>query len=91
MATYYNVPSPPPAKAAYSVEEVAELLGIHRVTVSHLINRGELRAARLGHRTVRVTHQALMEFLRKKEEEAAQEIAERKSRGKTNGAKAKSK
>ena len=56
-------------KPAYSISEVAELLGLHRTTVSGFVNRGELRAARLGHRTIRISHDALMDFLRSKEEE----------------------
>ena len=52
----------------YSVGEVADLLGLHRATISSFIGKGELRAVRLGHRTVRVTHEALMEFLRAKED-----------------------
>jgi excisionase family DNA binding protein len=60
--------SGPNIKPAYSIPEVAALLGLHRATVSQFIAKGELRAARLGHRTVRVTHDALMDFLRSKED-----------------------
>ncbi len=70
MAAYNDesgLPALPLIKPAYTVAEVAALLGLHRVTVSSFINRGELRAARLGHRTVRVTHEALMDFLHSKE------------------------
>ncbi len=56
-------------KPVYSIAEVAQLLGIHRATVSRFITQGELRASRLGHRTVRITHEALMDFLRAHEEE----------------------
>ena len=68
MATN-DIPSLPPPKPFYSIEEVADLLGLHRATVSAYIGRRELRAARLGHRTVRITHEALMDFLRQKETE----------------------
>lgn len=67
MATNDAIPPLPPTKPAYTVDEVASLLGLHRVTVSNFIRIGELRAARLGHRTVRITHEALMDFLRSKE------------------------
>ena len=56
-------------KPAYTIAEVAELLRIHRTSVSRFIRRGELRVSRLGHRTVRITHEALMDFLRAHEEE----------------------
>jgi excisionase family DNA binding protein len=62
----FSLPSPKPA---YSISEVAQLLGIHRATVSRFIKSGELRVSRLGHRTVRITHEALMDFLRAHEEE----------------------
>ena len=68
----------------YSIREVAGLLGIHPATVSGFVSRGELRAARLGHRTVRITHGALMDFLRAKEEESARKPTRRK-RGKAQG------
>ena len=70
MTTYDNkpmIPEIPPPKPAYTVDEVAKLLGLHRVTISNFVSKGELRAARLGHRTVRITHEALMDFLRSKE------------------------
>src|SRR5690349_9188326 len=70
MATQSReLPTPPPPKPFYSIEEVANLLGLHRATVSGFISSGELRAARLGHRTVRITHEALMDFLHSKESE----------------------
>jgi excisionase family DNA binding protein len=67
MATYKDLPAPPEPKAVYSIEEVAALLGVHRTTVSGFIKSGELRASRLGHRTVRISYEALLEFLRLKE------------------------
>jgi excisionase family DNA binding protein len=56
------------AKPAYTITEVAALLQLHRATVSSFIKSGELRVARLGHRTIRITHEALMDFLRSREE-----------------------
>ncbi|HXH23289.1 MAG TPA: helix-turn-helix domain-containing protein [Dehalococcoidia bacterium] len=83
MATNHNLPSPPPPKAFYTIEEVAELLGLHRATVSHYISSGQLRAARLGHRTVRITHEAVLDFLRTKEAETQASIRQgNKRRGK---------
>jgi excisionase family DNA binding protein len=67
MTMHDDLPQVPPPKPFYSLEEVADLLGLHRATVSGFISRGELRAARLGHRTVRITHDALMDFLKSKE------------------------
>ena len=81
MATNNADKDPPPLKAAYSVDEVARLLGLHRITVSRFIGSGELRAARLGHRTVRITHEALMDFLRTKESESAEELRRKSKRG----------
>jgi excisionase family DNA binding protein len=78
-----QLPLVPPAKPAYTVDEVADLLGLHRVTVSGFISRGELRAARLGHRTVRITYEALVDFLRSKEVVIdPDKKSERKDRGK---------
>lgn len=57
-----------PTKVAYTLDEVAEALGVSRATVNRLIRAGELRVSRLGWRTVRVSHEALMELLRSKEE-----------------------
>jgi len=64
---YDSLPEVPTAKPFYSIEEIVALLSLHRATVSGFISRGELRAARLGHRTVRVTHEALLDFLKSKE------------------------
>lgn len=60
-----------PGKVAYTLDEAAEVLGVSRATVNRLIRAGELRASRLGHRTVRVSHEALMDLLRSKEGEGA--------------------
>ncbi len=71
MTGYGEFPPTPPSKPFYSIEEVASLLGLHRATVSGFISKGELKAARLGHRTVRVTHEALVDFLKSKEDQSA--------------------
>jgi excisionase family DNA binding protein len=67
-----SVPSPktsqsvlPAAKAdprAFSVDEVARRLGVHRLTVRAAIGRGDLRAVRLGRRVL-VPCSALETFL----------------------------
>ena len=79
MATHGS-PEQPSFKPVYSVGEVAELLGLHRATVSAFISKGELRSVRLGHRTVRITHEALIEFLRAKEEATSKEQQRGKER-----------
>ena len=55
-------------KPAFSLDEVAELLGVSRAFVNRLIRAGKMRVARLGHRTVRVTDEALRDYLRAHEE-----------------------
>jgi excisionase family DNA binding protein len=85
MTTNQPLLASPPIKPAYSVDEVAALLGLHRVTVSGYINTGELKAARLGYRTVRITHEALMEFLHQKEQESSEQLARRRARLKRSG------
>ena len=67
---YMTTHEMPGSKPVYSLSEVAALLGVHRATVSKYVKSGELRVARLGHRTLRVTHEALMDFLRAHEETA---------------------
>lgn len=42
----------PFAKLVYSVRETAELLGVHANTIRRAIERGELRAVRLGDRVL---------------------------------------
>jgi excisionase family DNA binding protein len=76
-----ELPAIPTPKPAYTVDEVAALLGLHRVTVSHFVSKGELRVARLGHRTVRITHEALMDFLRAKEVAVPSQKPVKKKRG----------
>ncbi|TMB94096.1 MAG: helix-turn-helix domain-containing protein [Chloroflexi bacterium] len=66
MAT--RPPEGPGIKPAYTIAEVARLLDVHPGTVNRFIRRGELRVSRLGHRTIRVTYEALMDFLRAHEE-----------------------
>jgi excisionase family DNA binding protein len=83
MTTNSDVPSGPQPKAAYTIHEVAQLLGLHRATVSAYVNTGELRAARLGHRTVRITHEALIDFLRAKEVETQAELSQRRRKSGT--------
>jgi excisionase family DNA binding protein len=77
MAGNIKVPEAPESKPAYSISEVAALLGLHPATVSKYVTRGELRSARLGYKTVRITHEALMDFLREKEEESMRELSEK--------------
>ena len=62
-----------PGKVAYTLNETAEVLGVSRATVNRLIRSGELRVSRLGWRTVRVTHEALLDLLRSKEQAAREE------------------
>jgi excisionase family DNA binding protein len=51
----------------YSLTEVARLLGVHRSTVSRFVATGQLKASRLGYRTVRISHEELMRFLASRE------------------------
>jgi len=46
----------------YTVEEIAELLRISRSSAYELVNRGALRAVRVGRR-LRVPRSAFQEFL----------------------------
>ena len=57
----------PLPKLAYSLDETAQVLGVSRATVNRLIRRGALRASDLGHRTVRVSEDAIRELLRSHE------------------------
>ena len=59
---------PPPNKVAYTLNETAALLGVSRPTINRLIRARGLRVARIGHRTVRVTDEAIRDFLRSTEE-----------------------
>ena len=60
--------STPTPKLAYTLNEAAEALGISRATLGRLVRRGDLRVSRLGWRTARVSHEALVDLLRSKEE-----------------------
>jgi excisionase family DNA binding protein len=51
-----------PSRLTYSVDEVAEILGISRSATYECIARGEIPAKRLGRRVV-VVRSALEEFL----------------------------
>ena len=55
-------------KPVYTLDEVADLLGVSRASVNRAVRAGKLRVARLGHRTVRVTDEALRDYLRAHEE-----------------------
>lgn len=57
-----------PNKPAYKLEEAAELLGVSRAYIGRLVRAGKLRVARIGQRTVRVTDEALRDFLRSQEQ-----------------------
>ncbi|MCS7080471.1 MAG: helix-turn-helix domain-containing protein [Meiothermus sp.] len=50
-------------KLAFSVEEAAQLLGLHPNTVRNLIARGELKATRVGRRILipRIALERLLE------------------------------
>jgi excisionase family DNA binding protein len=45
-------PKPEPHPLAYCVEDVAKALGIGRTYVFHLIKEGQLRAVKIGRRTL---------------------------------------
>jgi excisionase family DNA binding protein len=44
-----------PLQGVLTIQEAADLLGLHRETVRRAIRTGELKATRLGYRTVRIT------------------------------------
>ena len=52
--------------AAYSIKEAADLLGMSRATLSKWIKRGELPAARIGHKTVRIMGSDIVAWLRQR-------------------------
>jgi excisionase family DNA binding protein len=54
-------------KPAYTLDEIAEVLSVSRAYVNQLVRDGKLRVARIGHRTIRVSHEALTDFLREHE------------------------
>lgn len=47
----------------YNISEAATLLGVNRSTIWRWIRDGRLPAARLGHRTTRITHEDLEQLL----------------------------
>ncbi len=57
-----------PERPAYTLDQAAELLGVSRAYINRLVRAGRLRVARIGQRTVRVTPEALRDFLRSQEE-----------------------
>jgi excisionase family DNA binding protein len=72
MDTSVSAPPPEPAapassdpgqRAYYSITQAAALLGISRVTIWRWIGEGRLPAARLGHRTVRISREDLVRTL----------------------------
>jgi excisionase family DNA binding protein len=63
-----TVELPQGLKPAYTLNETAALLGVSRATINRLIRAGRLRVARIGWRTVRVTDEAVRDFLRANEE-----------------------
>jgi len=59
---------PQASKPAYTLDETAALLGVSRDYLGRLVRAVRLRVARIGHRTVRVTDEAIRDFLRSTEE-----------------------
>lgn len=57
-------------RVLYRITEAAEALGLSRATVYELVQRGEIRTIRVG-AARRVPTEAISEFVRRKEEEAA--------------------
>lgn len=47
----------------YSIDEVAKILGVTRMTVQRLIKAGKLKHFKLGNRLVRVTQAMLDEYI----------------------------
>ena len=68
MSTEASLPA---VKVVYTLSEAAALLGVSRPTINRFIRRGELRVSRLGHKTARVTLEAIMDLLRAHEETGA--------------------
>jgi len=66
MTRYSMKPEIQPG-AVYSIKEAADLLGMSPATVSLKVKRGELRAARLGHRTVRIAGSDILDWLHRAE------------------------
>src|SRR5216683_1618171 len=53
-----------PSRTYYSIAEVAAMLGVSRVSVWRWISSGRLPVSRLGHRTVRVKRDDLLQIVR---------------------------
>src|SRR5438874_12307782 len=51
-------------RSFYSISEVAAMLGVSRVSVWRWISSGRLPVSRLGHRTVRVKRDDLLQIVR---------------------------
>ncbi|MDD4110098.1 MAG: helix-turn-helix domain-containing protein [Clostridia bacterium] len=49
----------------YTVQEIAEILGISRKTIQKYVRQGDIKAIRLGNQ-LRITEQAFMDFLESK-------------------------
>src|SRR5437870_13302280 len=74
MQQMQNAPAPPSLKTLsqeagasrtyYSIAEVAAMLGVSRVSVWRWISSGRLPVTRLGHRTVRVKRDDLLQIVR---------------------------
>lgn len=54
----------------YTAPEIAKMLRIRKGFVYELVQQGRLRAVRLSERRVRVSEEALQEFLRQEESRA---------------------
>lgn len=55
-------------RIAYTLDEVAEALGLTRGAVDKLVRGGKLRVAKIGWRTHRVSAEAVEDCLRSSEE-----------------------
>lgn len=49
----------------YTVQEIAEILGISRKTIHKYVRQGDIKAIRLGNQ-LRITEQAFIDFLESK-------------------------
>lgn len=49
----------------YTVQEIAEILGISHKTIQKYVRQGDIKAIRLGNQ-LRITEQAFMDFLESK-------------------------
>ena len=63
---------PAASKLAYTIAEVAELLGLCRATIYKLIGEGQLRTIYLSERAPRVLHEDVVAFLQRKRDEAVE-------------------